>query len=152
MSYKIIPVALGVVAFLAVLIVGNAVVGSTVCHDGWPSASIGNKGACSHHGGVNRGPQALAFILSIIAGFSTYAGVKRLRQRTSEAGGVIAAIRNVRQLSQARSQVRHVPCPTCSGAMVTTLDKTGRWFLICSKFPECRGFVDPAGDESKPTA
>jgi len=156
MKCKIIPVVFGVIAFLAVFIVGNAVVGPTVCRDGWPSASIGNRGACSHHRGVNRGPQALAFVLSIIVGFSAYAGVKRLRQRTAEAGGVIAAIRNAHQSSQARSQIRHLPCPICGGGMLTTLERQGpnaaRWFLICSRFPECRGFVDPPGDESKPTA
>lgn len=48
----------------------------SVCKDGTSSASIGRRGACSHHGGVNRsdGTWFLLLLLSAMGGF----GISRL--------------------------------------------------------------------------
>lgn len=38
------------------------------CADGWPSRSIGKRGACSHHGGVTGGPIFHATVTPAVAG------------------------------------------------------------------------------------
>lgn len=54
---------------------------AATCNDGWASASIGSRGACSHHGGVNSQGhwRFLAFIAS--AGFGIFVtwGLRSLR-------------------------------------------------------------------------
>ncbi|MET0707612.1 MAG: hypothetical protein ABWY82_12345 [Tardiphaga sp.] len=114
---RAVPVVLGIAAFLLTLIIGRAVTGPTVCRDGWLSGSVGSQGTCSHHGGVDRRPQALVFTLGMFVGFGAYVGVKRIRRRTSQAGGVIAAIRDARQSAKERSQIELLPCPECGKAM-----------------------------------
>lgn len=55
--------------FIAVRVLLSPLVGETVCRDGWRSASIGSRGACSWHGGVgglDRGGWVLP--LSVLAG------------------------------------------------------------------------------------
>jgi hypothetical protein len=41
---------------------------SAECHDGWDSPSIGIRGACSHHGGVDRSAAEGAFLFSLLIG------------------------------------------------------------------------------------
>lgn len=57
------------IVFILTWIVASLLVGSVVCGDGWASGSIGRQGACSGHGGVNKLPQALAFIFSAALAF-----------------------------------------------------------------------------------
>lgn len=46
------PITVGLLAFIASRIGLSPFVGERVCRDGWASASIGHRGACSWHGGV----------------------------------------------------------------------------------------------------
>lgn len=55
--------------------------GPAKCNDGTYSASIGRRGACSHHGGVDTTRDAIAFWLSIFA--SVFAG-KFISKRQSK--------------------------------------------------------------------
>lgn len=58
---------MGIALFFAVYIsLGYIFDLSARCKDGWKSPSIGRKGACSYHGGVDRSRQNLAFGFSII--------------------------------------------------------------------------------------
>jgi hypothetical protein len=136
------PIALGIVAFVATWILVGAFFGPTVCRDGSASPSIGRQGACSHHGGVNRSGQGLPPLIGLVVGIATFLGVKRLRSQ----GNLIDAIREGYRLSNERSQIKRSPCPTCGAIMHPTLQRqgpnAGRWFLICSRFPECRGFAE----------
>jgi len=40
-----------------------------ICTDGWRSTSIGSRGACSHHGGVDRWPLVFSMFLSGLLGY-----------------------------------------------------------------------------------
>lgn len=39
-------------AFIFLVVLGGYLAGGATCQDGWKSSSIGARGACSHHGGV----------------------------------------------------------------------------------------------------
>lgn len=41
------------------------------CADGWASSSIGNRGACSHHGGVSSIPLIFS-IIGVVSAVFTY--------------------------------------------------------------------------------
>ncbi|MET4514323.1 hypothetical protein [Bradyrhizobium sp. I1.7.5] len=63
--------SVGVAAALAFLIAVKMLSGPATCADGWPSFSIGAKGACSHHGGVNH-EGSLWFLISAVVGFAAW--------------------------------------------------------------------------------
>ena len=67
------PFVIGFAVFLLIYIPALFVAGPVTCRDGWGSPSIGRRGACSHHGGVDRWKESLAFFVSLavagIAGF-----------------------------------------------------------------------------------
>jgi len=65
-------VGLGVLTGLGFCI--GVLTGPATCRDGWASPSIGMQGACSHHGGVRRGPAGFLFIVAL--GLAGYAGVQ----------------------------------------------------------------------------
>jgi len=44
---------------------------------------------------------------------------------------------------------KEFPCPTCGGAMVYKLSKTGR-FMSCARFPDCMGARKEDGSEIEP--
>ena len=48
-----------------VLLVLSVFAPNITCADGWASPSIGSRGACSHHGGVDSGLSALYFIFTL---------------------------------------------------------------------------------------
>jgi hypothetical protein len=54
--------------------IAHEIWGPITCADGWRSSSIGAQGACSHHGGVDRGRYILINFISI--GIAIYAGLK----------------------------------------------------------------------------
>lgn len=56
---------MGIIVFLGAMILLSILLGGAVCSDGWASASIGRRGACSSHGGVDRTVGAIKFLLSI---------------------------------------------------------------------------------------
>lgn len=66
--------------------------GPTRCRDGWHSLSIGERGACSHHGGVDRSRGSLINLVAlIIAGGAAYRAYDKgqqaeLRQRLKDKG------------------------------------------------------------------
>lgn len=64
------------------------VVGPLACEDGYRSSSIGSRGACSHHGGVDCTLQQLAFLLSLVAGVVSWgwfrSKAEQLGQRSLE--------------------------------------------------------------------
>src|SRR5689334_5394694 len=47
--------------------------GPTTCRDGWASQSIGTRGACSHHGGVDHSGDFLFWIAAAAGGGAGYA-------------------------------------------------------------------------------
>lgn len=73
------PVAVGAMAFIASMLIIGAFMGPTTCNSGWQSGSIGRQGACSHHGGVDRTPGTLRFMVSL--GVGVWAGIIVARRR-----------------------------------------------------------------------
>jgi len=72
-------------AFLILIIfLGSAFDLRARCASGWVSSSIGSRGACSHHGGVDRTRWALALIFSLgVAGYAarrTYLKLETTRE------------------------------------------------------------------------
>ena len=61
----------GAAVFVLVMIGMGYVLGPATCRDGWHSASVGRRGACSHHGGVDRSGGTLRLLMSIGAGVGT---------------------------------------------------------------------------------
>lgn len=47
------------------------------CMDGWKSNSIGNSGACSHHGGINRFPEIIGDLLCFAVAFFVWKKAKQ---------------------------------------------------------------------------
>jgi hypothetical protein len=73
--FRRIKIALSWGTALALVHFGSRLIPGSSCNDGWQSASIGGRGACSHHGGVsNQGIWwFLLFFGSTIAGFAARA-------------------------------------------------------------------------------
>jgi hypothetical protein len=136
------PWAIGATAFLLVTVLVHLIGSSLVCRDGWSSSSIGHQGACSHHGGVDDRKTGLGILLALAAGVGGYAAGKHIQK----AGGLKAAARDARQRYHDRPYRVSDRCPTCQAEMVSTVQRSGpnagKRFLICSNFPECRGFKD----------
>jgi hypothetical protein len=57
------------------LLIGDFFFDTPVCVDGWASGSIGNQGACSHHGGV-QGQPATAFFISMAVAIGALIAVR----------------------------------------------------------------------------
>jgi hypothetical protein len=64
------PLAVGIIAFFVALITISSFMGPTRCKSGWASASIGRRGACSHHGGVDHTPGTLLALGSLGIGLA----------------------------------------------------------------------------------
>lgn len=52
----------GLAAAVAIGGAGSQLTGPVTCRDGWQSPSIGRRGACSHHGGVDRSGRVWLFM------------------------------------------------------------------------------------------
>ena len=63
------PLFYGIATFIFCLVLFGIVLPAVTCIDGWESISIGSQGACSHHGGVNTFPNAIAMVISFTVGF-----------------------------------------------------------------------------------
>ncbi len=67
------PIATAIIVFFIVRFASSFFVGPTTCSDGWQSASIGRRGACSHHGGVGtNGGALLATLFSLGCGIAAF--------------------------------------------------------------------------------
>src|SRR5690242_11960719 len=64
---KLTPFLLAAVAFVISVVVLSHLIGPARCRDGWASPSIGSRGACSWHGGVDHTPGILKFWASVAA-------------------------------------------------------------------------------------
>jgi len=114
-----VPFVIGLIVFIVLNMLGNTVIGKTVCNDGWRSPSIGVQGACSHHGGVKTWPGTVAFFLSIGGGI--FAGAwysERSKKRNSEV---------IKDKGYVPSKSVLDPCPVCGSPMVKRTARRGKW-------------------------
>ncbi len=110
------------------------------CKDGWESHSIGVRGACSHHGGVESGGRV--FLAALLVGAAVTFIAKNWRatfSRWIEHKEGAEKARKVRRFDAARPKSI---CPLCGAPMRGSIDKTGTLFLMCTKFPSCKGFAN----------
>lgn len=141
------PFLVGFITFFLLSFAGNAIVGDTVCNDGWASPSIGKQGACSHHGGVNKLPGYLVMIVSVFGGFmagSYYSGIQSRSHHPSRVDGTFRPEENETQTTTHHST--DVSCPICGSSMVERVARKGRYqgnhFYGCSRYPSCKGIIN----------
>lgn len=128
----------GVIAFTVLRVLLSPLVSPTVCRDGWPSPSIGHRGACSHHGGIGTNWSALVvFVLSVTGGVTAGKLVAR------HEGKRLAALNKHRVNERTQPPRARLPsCPRCGTDMRLRLAKKGRHrgqhFGGCSSYPRCK--------------
>jgi hypothetical protein len=136
-------------AFFGLSILAGQLLGPVTCRDGWHSPSLGHRGACSWHGGVDHSRDAL---IIIFAAAGAFAGFVFHESRVGRwAGGETWSDAREPYLPAKYEPPRpHVPpgpgepdCPKCGSAMRLRLAKRGRrrgtQFWGCSRFPDCNG-------------
>jgi hypothetical protein len=135
------PVVAGVATFFVLSIILSYIVGlvaPTKCRDGWHSLSIGIRGACSHHGGVDPGLGSLVFFSSVVAGF----GVSLWRHSVDHANAKIKREEDELALKDDAAR-RGIACPVCGFPMRKRFAHRGRnrgnSFMGCSRYPVCKG-------------
>ena len=125
--------------------------GPTTCRDGWASPSIGERGACSHHGGVSHSRDFLVLLAATIGGGAGFAFHESRAGRWIRGG-------SWRQAGRPFEPPEHEPppprpflppgpvepdCPKCGSAMRLRrpTNRRQRWkpFWGCSRFPDCNG-------------
>lgn len=74
----VLSIMIGIVIIYGLARAEYAVFGPITCRDGWPSPSIGRRGACSWHGGVSHGRDVLSLIY-VALGISAGVGFFRSR-------------------------------------------------------------------------
>lgn len=145
------PIVLALVAFIASQVGLGTVLFAHECSDGWPSGSIGRRGACSHHGGVSRGPDFLRNILSIGIGWAAYAGTAKLRQPPQPSAPIPKpAVEPLPAPVKEQATANAGPtCPKCGRHMVLRTARNGahagQEFYGCSRYPRCKGTRSTTG-------
>lgn len=154
----------GIIVFLGAMILLSILLGGAVCSDGWASASIGRRGACSSHGGVDRTVGAIKFLLSIgatvwavvaySAGREKWLAKLRANSEIPITTTEIPAV-NLKvvpppanspvprpKLARPKSSPK-VKCPICGGGMSVRTARVGKnaggKFWGCKRFPRCKG-------------
>jgi len=112
----------GVVLFAALAKLTGWLLGPVTCRDGWQSASIGHRGACSWHGGVDRSRDILFFIYMGISGFAGWRVFDRLESRPAP---------------PASTPIVYQRCPKCRGSM--HYDRENLGVIRCDRYPVCGG-------------
>lgn len=84
------PKTCAVVAFIVLLFIFGKLAGPATCQSGWQSPSIGSRGACSHHGGVDRTKFSIAFFVSAAGAIGIWWLLARKNRRLTEADAIAA--------------------------------------------------------------
>ena len=128
------PILVGIAIFPALrFLILDPLIPPSVCKDGWPSASIGRQGACSHHHGV-----ATNWVAVLVTLFSAGGGVavcKWLGARHDRATrDERARFEQERSTKLEREQATAGPgvfaspvCPSCGSTMRLRLGRQGRF-------------------------
>lgn len=152
----------GIVAFFVTAWGIGSLLGPETCRDGWPSSSIGHRGACSWHGGVDHSRDILVFIYlagGALAGFRFY-GSKLGRSLDNEPSNSArpqpplppppSPVHPVRPAPKPFVPPREgeTPCPKCGSAMRLRKARRGRHrgksFWGCMRYPTCDGTAEVA--------
>jgi hypothetical protein len=139
-------------AYLAFMI-SLAVLGSVVtswrgdtCADGWGSPSIGQRGACSHHGGVQRASGLVllaSFLIPVGIGIYVYvkAGEGRKRRYAPP-----------RRTPRPQHKIAAPACSVCGRKMRLRKASVGKYagkrFWGCIGFPTCKNILPYRSDQT----
>lgn len=151
-----LSIGVGVAVFIAGQIVLGTLLGPRSCSDGWESSSIGRRGACSSHGGVDQTIPMLTLLLGIVGGIGAGRLTWRLRNPapSKPANRNAPSSPNATTTSAPPKDLRLVlnippiedegnPCPKCGGEMVEHMTnvgpRAGTVYLGCAQFPYCSG-------------
>ncbi|MGE8170570.1 topoisomerase DNA-binding C4 zinc finger domain-containing protein [Pseudomonas putida] len=134
--------------------------GPAVCSDGWASPSIGRRGACSYHGGVDKTAGVIKLLLSIgatcwaVFAYSTGREKWLAKRRDASEAAKPATVENsavtqgikpppTAAVAPRTKRPLKVKCPICGGAMSIRTAKVGKnaggKFWGCKRFPRCKG-------------
>jgi Topoisomerase DNA binding C4 zinc finger len=105
----------GILALVAMTAIARQFLGPVTCRDGWQSQSIGRRGACSWHGGVDRSRDGLFFIFLAVSGLAGFMTFSRLEEA---------------------DRPRKLKCPKCHAEM----SLGGK----CARYPLCPGTLPPS--------
>lgn len=151
---------IGICVFIGSMILLSILFGAAVCSDGWASPSIGRRGACSHHGGVDKTAGVIKLFLSIAATwwavFAYSAGREKWLAMRREAGEATKSVTVEKPAitqhitppptSVVAPRLKRPPavkCPVCGGGMSVRTAKVGKnaggKFWGCKRFPRCKG-------------
>jgi hypothetical protein len=142
------PFFAGLLTFVVLLKLMTPLISPTTCRDGWPSQSIGQRGACSHHGGLGTNWSFFGVFFASGAGAATVARVmvvlaRRRRAEYERMHQAKVAAANVQQYKEPLRKPSTPACPLCGATMRVRLAKKGRHsgeeFWGCSDYPRCRG-------------
>lgn len=146
------PWFVGVLVFWIASIGLARISGPATCRDGWGSSSIGSRGACSWHGGVDRTGDLLIVLasLTVAVGAGTITAKLGRKVGNSKRPRALSAIsvdsKHYQMPSrgpapQAVSPKQEGPaCPKCGSPMRRYMSERGEtlhWW--CSRFPACDG-------------
>ena len=128
-----VSILAGVAVFAGLSYLTGWLLGPATCRDGWHSSSIGSRGACSWHGGVDRSRSGLGFIWLIAAGAS---------------GAWLFDKLNPKPAYRKPNPILHQRCPRCGGPMHYSRQEgaTAR----CNRYPVCSGEKPMDGIGEKP--
>jgi len=150
------PAVVALIALVAGEVGLGTVLHASQCRDGWDSPSIGYRGACSHHGGVDRGPDFLRNLLAIaLAGGASWVAF-RLRNPAIKSQGVPVPPPWPSPTPAAAPSPPIEPgtddgpqCPRCGKPMLLRTARkgahAGEEFYGCSGYPVCNGIRSVTG-------
>jgi hypothetical protein len=145
------PILIFLIAFLLYALTARYLIGPdiTTCSDGWRSSSIGTRGACSHHGGV-QGLTLRRFLQLVFSGGAAYWAFY-LRSNAGRAKSNINSNplpKKKKVLPVPRVNIIHKGCPVlgprCDGCQSVTemiairqLDDSTICFWVCPSSHTC---------------
>lgn len=135
------PFGSGITTAIAAWVLISWLLGPVKCSDGWASPSIGSRGACSWHGGVDHSHGFIALFGAAFAGFLVAQIVQIPRQKK-----IRLDQQKWEQDRKAAIRAAGLECPDCGAAMVRRLARNGknrgRYFVGCTRYPLCKNARD----------
>jgi hypothetical protein len=135
------PIATAIIVFFIVRFACSFFVGPTTCADGWQSASIGRRGACSWHHGVGTNWGALlAMLLSAGCGITVFVKLSEEPEKPKPPRATGAGPTGESEKAPTNEVLESQPvCRQCGIPMTVRTEKEGLYkgilVWVCPKSP-----------------